>query len=255
MKNVERCWQDGFSTGDGSGNGLGAVRRLSAECDLYSLEPTGTVIVARVVEKPAGPPVPEPFTWGVVNRPAPNEVRCGDAWRVAQRPAGFAIMVADGLGHGPQAADAADEAAAVFEGDPFAPLTSMIGHADMRMRGTRGAAVAAARIDAQSHVMKYVGVGNIAGHLRTCDADQRRGLVSHNGTVGAQMRKVQEFDYVCGRQSLLVMHSDGLQNRWTLESYPGLIFRHPAVVAGILYRDFTRGYDDVTVAVVRMSLA
>jgi hypothetical protein len=49
------------------------------------------------------------------------------------------------------------------------------------------------------------------------------------------------------------MHSDGLQSRWSFDPYPGLAQRHPAVVAGLLYRDFARGRDDLTVAVVRGS--
>src|SRR3712207_8978530 len=56
-----------------------------------------------------------------------------------------------------------------------------------------------------------------------------RGLFSHNGIVGVQIRKLQQFDYECPEHGLLVMHSDGLQGRWSLESYPGLSQRHPAV--------------------------
>jgi hypothetical protein len=101
--------------------------------------------------------------------------------------------------------------------------------------------------------MKYAGVGNISGHLRSASEEKGRGLMSHNGTVGVQVRKIQELNYPLPAQGLLVMHSDGLQSRWSLEKYPGLIGQHPAVIAGVLYRDFTRGHDDVTVAVVRVS--
>ena len=74
-------------------------------------------------------------------------------------------------------------------------------------------------------------------------------------SVGAEMRKVESFDYDCPEHALLVMHSDGLQSRWSLEAYPGLVHRHPATVAAILYRDFVRGRDDITVVVVRFSTA
>ena len=103
--------------------------------------------------------------------------------------------------------------------------------------------------------MKFVGVGNIAAHLRARGDEAGRGLVSHNGIVGGEVRKIQEFSYDCPEDGLLVVHSDGLQSRWSFKPYAGLIARHPAVIAGILYRDFTRGRDDVTVAVVRLSLA
>jgi anti-sigma regulatory factor (Ser/Thr protein kinase) len=255
MRDSARCLQDGHSTGGGCGTGLGAVRRLSTEFDLYSEAPAGTVVFSRVVDRQSTSLSPPAFSWGVIARPAPHEDLCGDSWRIAERSGELAIMLADGLGHGPEAARAAEEATAAFDGDPFAPTTSIIDRANVRMQGTRGGAVATARIEAPNRLMKYSGVGNISGYLHSGNGENGRGLFSHNGTVGHQMRKVQEFDYPCADQSLLVMHSDGLQSRWSLELYPGLLFRHPAVVAGILCRDFTRGRDDVTVAVVRTSLA
>ena len=47
------------------------------------------------------------------------------------------------------------------------------------------------------------------------------------------------------------MHSDGLQTKWKLDAYPGLQMRHPSLVAAVLYRDYRRGRDDVTVLVAR----
>jgi hypothetical protein len=47
------------------------------------------------------------------------------------------------------------------------------------------------------------------------------------------------------------VHSDGLVNRWDLDRYPGLVQRHPSLVAGVLFRDFNRGRDDVTVVAAR----
>jgi hypothetical protein len=49
---------------------------------------------------------------------------------------------------------------------------------------------------------------------------------------------------------VVVLYSDGLQTRWRLEAYPGLVRRHPSLIAGVLSRDFARGRDDVTVLVV-----
>ena len=82
----------------------------------------------------------------------------------------------------------------------------------------------------------YAGIGNIAGVL--AGGERSRGLVSHNGTVGVQIRQGPAFDYAWPPRGLLVMHSDGLTSRWSLDTYPGLRARHPAVIAGVLYRDF-----------------
>ena len=71
-----------------------------------------------------------------------------------------------------------------------------------------------------------------------------------NGKAGiavVNLRDGWEVDW--NADSLLVMHSDGLATRWQLDKYPGLAMRHPALIAGVLYRDFSRGRDDVTVLV------
>ena len=43
------------------------------------------------------------------------------------------------------------------------------------------------------------------------------------------------------------MASDGLKTQWRLDRYTGLLDRHPSLIAGILYRDYSRGSDDATV--------
>jgi len=92
-------------------------------------------------------------------------------------------------------------------------------------------------------------VGNISAVIR--DRDGVRSLVSHNGTLGHQVRKLQEFTYPFRAGALLVLHSDGVATRWDLDGYPGLDARHPAVAAAALYRDFERGRDDATVLAAR----
>ena len=81
--------------------------------------------------------------------------------------------------------------------------------------------------------------------------EQVRHLVSHNGIVGQEARKIGVFTYPWNRESLLLMHSDGLTERWDLKAYPALIRRDPGLIAGVLYRDFSRARDDATVLVAR----
>jgi anti-sigma regulatory factor (Ser/Thr protein kinase) len=253
MADVSVCLRDGYSTGGTSGTGLGAVRRMSNVFDLYSTQPTGTVALARVTATPS--PEVEPramasgFEWGVVSLAVAGETACGDTWRVVAESGRLSILVADGLGHGPLAAAAAEAAGAAHDAAPFAGPSATIEAAHVRMHGTRGGAVAVTLLDARAGAAQFAGVGNIAGSI-VSGADSR-GLFSHNGTAGVQVRKIQQFDYPWPPAGMLVLHSDGLQSRWSLEAHPGVARRHPAVVAGLLYRDFARGRDDLTVAVVR----
>jgi hypothetical protein len=190
---------------------------------------------------------------GAVSQRLSGETVCGEAWKCWQSAQVFKLIVADGLGHGPLAEEAASAAVQVFDLHPDAEPASLLELANRALSGTRGAAIAVALIDLQAGRMKYSGIGNIAGQLLTHDGHQ--GLVSNNGIVGVNQRKKQQFDYTCPESGLLIMHSDGIRSRWTLNDYPGLSMRHPAVISGVLSRECRRGRDDVTVVVVRFGSA
>jgi serine phosphatase RsbU (regulator of sigma subunit) len=166
-----------------------------------------------------------------------------------QTPVGSVVLVADGLGHGPLAADASQAAVRIFRQNPRAGPVAILQAIHLGLRSTRGAAVAVADVDLDTRTIRYAGVGNIAGVVLTGEGSQS--MVSHNGTVGHEARRFQEFLYPFPAGAVLVMHSDGLTSRWGLGSYPGLAVRDSAVIAAILYRDFQRGNDDVTVVVAR----
>jgi hypothetical protein len=125
----------------------------------------------------------------------------------------------------------------------------VVGTVHDALRSTRGAAVAVAEIDAGRGTVRYCGLGNIVG--ATIGGESSRRLVTHNGTAGQGTPRVAEFTYPWEQGMALVMHSDGLQSRWDINSYDGLSARHPGLIAGVLYRDFLRGRDDATVVVVR----
>ena len=253
IEHFERCLADGYSTGGTSGTGLGAVRRLCSAFDVFTSVPNGTVIFCEFDPNTTSQSAHRPYRWSTINLPAPNETVCGDTWRIVERDEQLALIVIDGLGHGPEAAVAANEAAAVFCLKPFSQLSEMFETLHARLRGTRGGAIAACQMNHQSRVMKFVGVGNIAGTIKTEISGDSRGLFSHNGTIGAQFHKIQQFEYPIPTNGLVILHSDGLQSRWSLDKYPGLAQRHPGVIAGVLFRDFCRGRDDVTVVVIRLA--
>jgi anti-sigma regulatory factor (Ser/Thr protein kinase) len=242
---LQRCLQDGFSTVGTPGNGLGAIRRLSDEFDIQSVPGKGTVLVSRIASPAAAPSA---YVVGAVCLSAPGEDACGDTWRCAERERRLSVMVADGLGHGPLAAAAADLARGVFDADAFATPALFYQHAHRSLMGSRGAAVARAVIGPAGEV-EYAGIGNIAGSV--IGTERSRGMASQNGTVGVEIRsQVSVFSHALPLPGVLLMHSDGITSRWSLDGYPGLLMRHPAIIAGVLSRDFRRGRDDATVVVV-----
>jgi hypothetical protein len=173
----------------------------------------------------------------------------GDAWLIREGKGRAVLLVADGLGHGPEAAAAAGAARKyVWDNWEQAPadLIDGIHHA---LRSTRGAAAAVAVLNAASGVGVYCGVGNIACSVRAAGAS--RSLVSHNGTLGHSVRKIQDFSFPFPGGAVLTAWSDGINTRWSLDDYPGLESRSPALIAGAIFRDHERGRDDATVVAVR----
>jgi anti-sigma regulatory factor (Ser/Thr protein kinase) len=251
MADVSRALRDGYSTAGTSGSGLGAVVRLSNKFDIYSAAGAGTVVLVQICSR-AAPPSPAAngrLETGAVCLPKAGETDCGDAWAIARNGDRHVLIIADGLGHGPDAAKASRQAITTFHARLTLSPSDLLSEIHLALRSTRGAAVAVATLDPGKREVRYAGVGNIAGAVVT--GDETRSMVSHNGTLGHEVRKIQEFTYAWPPGSLVIMHSDGLQTQWRLDRYPGLTTRAPSVIAGLLYRDFSRGRDDVTVAAVR----
>lgn len=249
MADVGRCLADGYSTAGSAGNGLGAMRRLADEFDIVSTPGVGTALLARLWAGPGRPGAATGLEIGAVCLPKPGESASGDAWAVAEADDRTLILVADGLGHGPQAAVAAREAARVFREHARLGPVEVLKAVHAALRATRGAVAAVAEIDPAAGSIRYVGVGNIAAAVLSGGSTQS--LVSMNGTLGHEARRFQEFTYAWPPGGTLVMHSDGLATSWRLDRYPGLTSRDPALAAGVIYRDFVRGRDDVTVLVAR----
>jgi anti-sigma regulatory factor (Ser/Thr protein kinase) len=249
---VDTCFRDGYSTAGTSGTGLGAISRLSSVFDVYSAEGQGTVAVSRIARQKTGRSVARPaaaldFNFGAVCLAVAGETECGDSWKIARNDATRVMLVVDGLGHGPLAASAARAATDAFAKYALEPPAEIMQLMHGALAGSRGAAAACAVIDVANAAVTYCGVGNISASV--ISAERSKGMVSHNGTLGVQLLRKQQFNYECGPNCNVVMHSDGLSARWTLPAYPGLGLRHAAVIAAVLYRDHARPRDDVTVLV------
>ena len=267
IANLEAALGDGFSTAGSPGNGLGAIRRQSELFRIWSQPGLGTATLVRVGAERGSTRsardndcegADQAADWGAICVAKPGEEACGDDWHVFPKPGAPAahertVMVVDGLGHGPQAAEAAAEAVRIFgkhAGTASGPAEIMEAlHAGLR--ATRGAAVSIARFDAERRLLRFCGVGNVAGALVGRGGEAKR-LMSHNGTIGHTIRRIAEVDYPYphdGTPPVVVLHSDGVSASWSLASYPGLAAAHPSLLAAVLFRDWGRSRDDATVLV------
>jgi anti-sigma regulatory factor (Ser/Thr protein kinase)/serine/threonine protein phosphatase PrpC len=262
--NIDRAIRDGVSTSGSLGAGLGAIRRLMDEFDVYStLRLTsrlnnqrrtshGTVLLARKWTS-KGKQSPETAIQarriGVWSRPHPAEDLNGDAYFMRQRGGRILFAVIDGLGHGKGAKDASDVAVAVLDEWTGEPLDEVMTATHNALRATRGAVMGAAIIDYENERFDYSSVGNIAA--RVFGTPEHVSLISTNGMLGGRLGKLRVWTHRWTEGATLVMTSDGLSETWDINSYPGLLGRSPQLLAGILMRDYAREADDATVLVVR----
>ncbi len=244
--NVEACLRDGYSSAGTGGNGLGAVIRQSHVVDIASWPGVGTAVLARL--QPGAPKprrAPSHSGWGAVSVAMPGQEVCGDSWSVLA-DGNVMLFLADGLGHGQDAAEASVEAVRLFHRFNGHRLPTLLDYVHGGLRTTRGAAVSIARFDPPDRRVAFAGIGNVAGAL-AADGNLKR-MVSMPGTAGHNARKIQAFDYPFDH-GLIVLNSDGISTNWTLGHYPNVQSVHPALIAAILYRDFSRRRDDATVLV------
>jgi len=245
-----RSQRDGYSTTGTLGHGLGAVERLADAVDVYS-HTSGTAIVATLRRTRANPePARGRYAVGAVHVAKPGEEVCGDDWSWRLRDDRLTILVADGLGHGLHAHDAAVAAVTTFATGSADPPARVIEDVHRALRATRGAAVAMLAVDLARGTAAYSGLGNITATI-LLPAGGRQHLVSHNGTAGHTAARITEFNYAVPSGSTIVLATDGLSTHWDLTRYPGLGARSPSLIAAVLYRDFSRRRDDVTVVVAK----
>ncbi len=253
MLDVDQCMRDGYTTVGSPGTGLGAIQRQSHALDIYSRPGAGAAIYVRS-ESGRIPTVAveRPHTFAAACLPKHGEEANGDAWAAAGTAGNRTYLVVDGLGHGLAAAEAAQAAVQEFHRCAGVSITEILTSIHQALRHTRGAAVAVARTDESREELVFGGVGNIGGAIIT-DGKVRK-TVSRNGTAGLTVPRIQEYSYPFTSGSTFFMYSDGLVSSWNCAGYPGLLARHPLLIAGVLFRDFRRERDDVTILVANREL-
>ena len=264
--NLDRAIRDGVSTSGGLGAGLGAIRRLMDEFDVYSTVKTtarlslaaqrrtthGTALLARkwLSAEAETLETAQAKRIGVWSRPRPNELMNGDAYFIGTRGPSTLYAVIDGLGHGSgakQASDVALDSLGEWRGEP---LDRVLHAAHDALRATRGAVMSAVIINTEARSFQYAGVGNIM--VRVFNTPERVTPLSTNGTLGARLgQQIRVWTYTWAEGATCVMASDGVSAAWEIDTYPGLLKRSPQLLAGILMRDYGRTSDDATVLVIR----
>ncbi|MEV0126083.1 SpoIIE family protein phosphatase [Streptomyces sp. NPDC050703] len=235
---------DGFSTTRTMGAGLGAVRRIASDLTLRSAAGRGTFAHARLAAPGGAKPLAD---IGGLCLPAEGEQTCGDAYAVVEGEGSMTGLVLDGLGHGPDAAAASRRAVRTFLARAGAPLPEVLDALHSALRHTRGAAAAAVRVGAGR--AEYCGVGNIrVAALSPHGITQQ--LTGQAGIVGYHLPAPRSRYLDVSDCTTLVLHTDGIDHRWTRDPDPAELSLPPTLLAASLAHTHRRRRDDATVLAI-----
>lgn len=254
MTDVSRMVADGVSTKNTLGQGLGAMKRLADVFQVYSLKDWGTVILIRMFKEklPAVRRLPTEETRSVL-LPKPGETACGDGFFSTTSKEHIKLFLGDGLGHGPEAANAVMEAGKAFLACTETHPVEIIRYMNTEVKKTRGLVGTVAVFDFSNKKWSICGVGNIS--TKTISPSNSKNLVAYNGIIGLNVPRTlnaQEIDYEKGQH--IILCSDGIKTKWDTIKYAAIQRYDASILCATLLKDFARYTDDMSVAVCRVNL-
>jgi anti-sigma regulatory factor (Ser/Thr protein kinase) len=252
MENVSHSRRDGVTTGSSLGQGMGSVTRMANLAQFYSLPDWGTVVYVRFRKELDFREPSAPLVFRCLNVPLAGETLSGDiaALRIGNRRSSF--MVADGLGHGANANEAASLAAECFlttvHSDPSVVLREM----NNAIRKTRGAVATVVNADIESRRWEICGIGNI--NVRIYHGLEHKAYITNNGIIGMTLpNRLENLVIPMEKLQQVLLSSDGIRTKWTLLKYPGILKYDPMILAAALYKDEGRGTDDTIIAIIKVA--
>jgi phosphoserine phosphatase RsbX len=193
----------------------------------------------------------ELLDWAVASRPVSGEAVSGDLHFVEPLDHGVLLAVIDGLGHGVEATNAAQAAAAVLNENAREPVIALLNRCHTELTNTRGVVMTIAFLHAPDDTITWLGVGNVEGRLLRSVANTRHppaSVLLRNGVVGYQMPVLYPSVIPIAAGDLLILATDGIQ-----PAFAEGINRDETpqrIADGIMARHF-RGNDDALVLVGR----
>ncbi|WP_265562173.1 SpoIIE family protein phosphatase [Sphingomicrobium arenosum] len=246
---LELMLRDGRTTKNSPGTGLGAMLRLSDRLDIDTGRGKGTLVTAEFLPRQAKGTMRGHYA--ALRLSYPGARKCGDSVAICDIGSVRTFMVCDGLGHGPEAAAAAEAARETFvDVAPEAGLQDILDEMGEAMRGTRGGVASLVRVDSENRRLDYAGIGNISTLVRR-GGDFRR-LAVRDGLLGSGRSKAHVESHDVDEDTIVIMHSDGINTLRDLATRTSLLHRSAPLIASRLLSDNLRGRDDASVLVARM---
>jgi serine/threonine protein phosphatase PrpC len=153
--------------------------------------------------------------------------------------------VLDGIGHGLEASIASEKAKKYIEENYARDVEEILLNVHSQLRQTRGAVGAVAKIDKIRRKVLFCGIGNIESRVIS---EPPMHPVSKEGILGLNLRKTVKFEYQYDRFKAMILHSDGISNRFNLSDYP-CFTEPPQDVAERIMMEWGKSVDDATIVI------
>jgi anti-sigma regulatory factor (Ser/Thr protein kinase) len=257
IPDLDRAEQDGYSTANTLGKGLGSVRRLSDELHIYTqlLNPgqqkkwSGTVFLARFYPSSKGKEQMRGLRVGLYSRAMSDSRYNGDRIYLLQETRKLRWLHLDGLGHGELAQEATDSLSSHLANEP-GPV-AVLEAVDRHLQGSRGAVAVSGEIDQGQHALQIAGVGDMHAHI--CEGSNIQGVPFSPGVLGREHRSLSALQSGIGKHGLVITASDGIRRNWDSSSFAGLFSKHPQLIAYTMGNIMGRVSDDQSLCVLAAS--
>lgn len=253
IENVTRMMNDGYSSSNTLGHGLGTIKRLSNDFQIYSMKNWGTVQYIKICEKSdiVFPELKNGFSYAGIGINYPGEKVCGDGYHIKNSRKGFQIFVGDGLGHGEHASEAVKLAIKAFKQTVETEPSEILREIHASVKKSRGLVGTIASVDYDKETWNICGIGNI--NTRIHNGLENKTYTPYNGIIGHNIpRTLNSTILPYKKHQIMVMHSDGLRTRWNLNDFTSILKQNSGIIASSILKENIRGTDDATILVAKI---
>jgi len=241
--NTAEIFDDGYSTANTLGIGLGAVKRLLTDVKV-KVEDRKFILTGKKIFSEKKESI---IQTSVYSRPKPGFKSNGDAYFIKRYEDSAIVAVVDGIGHGDKASEASRIALKVIENKFRDDLEQVVLTIHRRLHGSRGCVIGIVRMNKEGKI-EYLGVGNIRTQIYTAEMYKR--LVSFDGLLGSNVRTLRTDRLTLSTPCLIVLHSDGVSS-FNFDD-KRIVYRPVMEIAKESFEKHKKSSDDATLLIARI---
>ncbi|MCB9480472.1 MAG: SpoIIE family protein phosphatase [Desulfobacteraceae bacterium] len=255
IKNLSKAMTDGYSTSNTLGHGLGTIMRSSDLFEIYTKPEkkdkkdiwNGTAVWCRFY------PDKKPGKFSNINagiyiRALNDDIYNGDFITFELIHKNLTWLHIDGVGHGKNA-HASGEIADKIAISKLSP-EDIINTLNKNLYGKRMANGVSISLDNSGNFL-YSGYGNVLIKILTPSSGTQKSVHLQNRTIGENYMEIKSYKETLDQGDLLMTLSDGISESFNLSHYPGLLSRHPQMIAYLLGNLFSRRNDDKSLFIAK----